>query len=159
MRIPVLVGVGVGVIGLGFAVGADAQEQSYLDVASVSVPAKRMPGQMQMEIPTPTGLFGLPLAPEGLTDCEQAHFYRVQAGLPDIFDHLAFRESGCKNTAHTWCCFGIWQIHKLWIPQLALCDIYSIDDYFGDNPIDKQRNACAATIVLAKQGMHAWDTY
>jgi hypothetical protein len=136
----------------------DMQEQSYLDAAKVTTPAVRQE-QMFVGPKAPTGLGGLSFAPGGLTECQEATFYRVQAGLPEVFDRLAYRESRCQNDVNTWCCYGIWQIHKLWIPQLAVCNIYSIDDYFGDNPLDKQRNACAAKVVYEVQGPEAWDTY
>ncbi|HMJ84239.1 MAG TPA: hypothetical protein VK504_13760 [Vicinamibacterales bacterium] len=103
--------------------------------------------------PAPVGLHGLPLAPAGLTACETASFYRAQAGLPAIFDTLAFRESRCQPDASNWCCSGIWQIHKLWVPRLADCGVYVRADLY-----DAQRNACAAAYVYAVQGIDAWST-
>jgi hypothetical protein len=152
----------LGALGLfpvaGMVGAIDMEEQSYLDAAKVTTPAKRG-AQYQMAVPTSVGLNGLPLAPVGLTDCQEAQFYRIQAGLPTVFDRLAKAESQCQNDVNSWCCYGIWQIHKLWVSQLKSCDIDSIDDYFGDNPLDKQRNACAARYVYNESGAGAWDTY
>jgi hypothetical protein len=113
----------------------------------------------QLEPPQILGIQGKPLAPTGLSACDEARFYRVEFGLPPIFDALAWRESNCRNDVHTWCCYGIWQVHKLWIPKLGKCGIDSVDDYYGNDPIDKQRAACAAKVVYDAQGATAWDTY
>ena len=103
--------------------------------------------------PAPVGLHGLPLAPAGLSACETASFYRAQAGLPAIFDTLAYRESRCQPDASNWCCSGLWQIHKLWVARLADCGVYVRADLY-----DAQRNACAAAYVYAVQGIDAWST-
>lgn len=103
--------------------------------------------------PAPVGLHGLPLAPSGLTACETASFYRAQAGLPARFDGIIWRESRCDPTAANWCCSGLLQVHKLWVAELAGCDVYVRDDLF-----DPQRNMCAASYVYAAQGITAWST-
>lgn len=143
----------------GVAGAIDMQEQSYLDAAKVTVPARRLD---QMYI----GPTGLPFAPDGLTDCQEAQFYRIQVGLPSVFDRLAFAESNCRNDVNSFCCYGIWQLyvslhlrdHRL-SDRYHTCGIYSIDDVFGDNPRDKQRNACGAKAVYDVMGATAWDTY
>jgi hypothetical protein len=100
-----------------------------------------------------TGLHGLPLAPYGLTDCQTASFYRAQAGLPAVFDALTYRESRCQPNVGTWCCSGLLEIHELWIPRLAGCDVFVRSDLY-----DSQRNMCAASVVYAAQGINAWST-
>jgi len=103
--------------------------------------------------PVRVGLHGLPLAPPGLTACETASFYRQQAGLPSRFDGIIWRESNCRPDVRNWCCTGLAQIHKVWVPQLAGCDVFARDDLF-----DPQRNMCAAAYVYAEQGINAWST-
>jgi hypothetical protein len=41
----------------------------------------------------------------------------------------------------------------LWIPRLADCDVFVRSDLY-----DAQRNACAAAVVYAAQGIDAWST-
>lgn len=165
MRVPILVGVGASIMAIGMAAGADMQEQSYLDVAAeVSTPAqarRRMQVTPTQPPPVPTGLNGMPLAPSDLTGCQEMSFYRQQAGLISHFDGLGFRESGCRNsvTSAIGCCHGYWQIHRLWIGQLRHCDIDSVDDFLGNEGLDKQRNACAAKYIYSVQGGGAWDAW
>jgi hypothetical protein len=133
-----------------------ASPVSVVEVASVSAYAER--GTAVQVAPTvpppaPTGLHGLPLAPAGLSACSTAAFYRAQAGLPERFDGIIWRESRCQPGASNWCCSGLSQIHKLWVPKLAGCDVYVRDDLY-----DPQRNLCAASYVLAVQGIDAWST-
>jgi len=113
-----------------------------------------------------TGLYGLPFAPEGLNDCQEMNFYRVQWGLPAVFDAIGWRESNCRNEdgVHTSCCWGYWQ---LWIglqvqdhrmqPRLAWCDVDHYSDVNSDVPIDKQRQACATAQLYAEDGMSPWQ--
>lgn len=111
------------------------------------------------------GLFGLPFAPEGITDCEEMEFYRVQAGLPDRFQSLGYRESNCRNEAgvRTFCCYGYWQLYftmhfadsQGWWAYVA-CEIDEVSDYNGDEPLDKQKQACAAKGIFDVVGYSAW---
>lgn len=119
----------------------------------------------------PSGVNGLPFAPDGLSLCDEMMFYARQFGITDILgEHdtyrVGFGESSCKNYVKTWCCYGHWQLyvtlhlkdHRLG-PRYAECGISSIADVFGDTPIQKQRNACGARAVLDVQGPNAWDAY
>ena len=131
--------------------------------------AKRSDYQEQLTLPPtppPTGLNGLPFAPEGLSNCEEMKFYRVQAGLPDIFDKFGWRESNCRNEegVRTYCCWGYWQLyvslhlkdHRIEDPYNA-CGVFSRFDIDSDEPLDKQRQACATKALLEVQGLGAWD--
>jgi hypothetical protein len=116
--------------------------------------------------PVPTGLNGLPFAPEGLSDCDEMAFYRVQAGLPDRFQALGWRESNCRNEdqVRTFCCHGYWQMytslhvrdHRL-APRMAACGVFSHHDLNSDDPLEKQRQACAAKALFDVVGYSAWS--
>jgi hypothetical protein len=151
-------------------------------------PAVRLNNAQPVTPTTPpsVGLFGLPYAPIDLSPRDEVSFYRQQFG-PDIapyiiealdlegrrrthliahFDGLAFRESSYRNDVSTWCCHGYWQIYvsqalaDRWLgPRFATCDIDEIDDVLGNDPIDKQRNACAALLIYSYQGGGAWDAW
>jgi hypothetical protein len=91
-------------------------------------------------------------------------FYRQQAGLPDRFDSLGWRESNCRNEdgVHTSCCWGYWQLHqnhvrsgyaKRWRDE---CGITSYQDFNSDNGLDKQRQACGAFVLYDMSGLGPW---
>lgn len=121
----------------------------------------------------PAGLDGLPFyagesdgiferrcqgLPECEARCEEMQFYRIQAGLPDIFDRMGFGESSCKNTIENSCCHGYFQIHELYWYNVPQCGVTNIYDLQGDEPIKKQRNACVAKVVYDTSGCGAWTT-
>lgn len=113
---------------------------------------------------TSLGLRGLPFAPPGLSDCDEMKFYRQQAGLPDVFDRLGWRESNCRNEdgVHTSCCFGYWQLHKDHVRSgyadrwRRECGITSYADFNSDSPIEKQRQACGAFVLYDMSGLTPW---
>lgn len=124
-------------------------------------------GETVQETPTlpppPAGLNGMPFAPEGLSDCDEMAFYRIQAGLPERFQGIGWRESNCRNEdgVRTSCCHGYWQIHRMHLNGSGYvygvwCDAYSYHEVNSDTPLDKQRQACAAKALLNEQGMGAW---
>lgn len=116
--------------------------------------------------PVPTGLYGQPFAPEGLDDCAEMTFYRKQAGLPATFDRIGWRESRCQNsdTVKTFCCHGYWQMwttlhmkdHRL-NPKMAACSVASHHDLNSDDPLEKQKQACAAKALYDTVGDSAWS--
>ena len=115
----------------------------------------------------PTGLWGAPFAPEGLSDCDEFKFYREQWGLPARFDALAWRESNCRNEdgVKTFCCYGYLQ---LWVDyqitdyrvtdRFHECGVYSHFDVNSDTPIEKQKQLCAAAVIFSISGYGAWAT-
>lgn len=115
----------------------------------------------------PTGLWGLPFAPEGLSDCDEFNFYRVQWGLPDRFSKLAWRESNCRNEdgVRTYCCYGYLQLyvsiqikdHRV-VDKYHACGVYSSDDINSDTPLEKQKHLCAAAALYSVVGFSAWAT-
>ena len=115
--------------------------------------------------PVPTGLHGQPFAPEGLSNCDEMNFYRVQWGLPERFSALGWRESNCRNEdgVRTFCCHGYWQLytslhlqdHRL-APRMELCGVSSHYDLNSDNPLEKQKQACAAKALFDVVGYSAW---
>ena len=118
-------------------------------------------------VPTaPVGLHGLPFAPDGLDPCADMEFYRVQAGLPDRFQALGYRESRCLNRddVRTWCCWGHYQLwvdlhlrdHRAGPVFRDHCAIYSYDDVNSNTPLDKQRQACGAKALFDIVGYQAW---
>jgi Putative peptidoglycan binding domain/HNH endonuclease len=131
--------------------------------------ARRIGNQMQVTPtvpPPPTGLNGLPFAPEDLSGCAEATFYRKQAGLPDAFDALIWRESGCKNTvtSPTGCCRGWLQLDiNLHLRDYQIgplyrdnCQVFAIADAFGSNPLAKQKHMCAARQLFDVKGYRPW---
>jgi hypothetical protein len=153
------------------------QEQSINSPAGVTKTATRILPPDPFEGPIqPTGINGLPFAPEGLTACQEMNFYRIQFGLPDRFSDqprepqvsfanqgLGWRESSCRNDVNTYCCYGYWQLyfdlhnrdHRTG-PKYAACGVFSITDYFGNDPIQKQKQACAAKAVYDTSGLQPW---
>jgi hypothetical protein len=111
-----------------------------------------------------TGLNGLAFAPAGLSNCDEMKFYRKQAGLPDVFDRLGWRESNCRNEdgVHTSCCWGYWQLHQQHVRSgyadrwRRECGITSYADFNSDNAIDKQRQACGAFVLYDMSGLSPW---
>lgn len=106
-----------------------------------------------------------PSGPVGLTGCDEMNWYRVNAGLPERFSALGWRESNCRNEdgVRTWCCHGYWQLYiSLWIqdhrlsPRLAACGVDSADDVNSDTHEDKLRQACAAKAAYDVSKFQPW---
>jgi hypothetical protein len=104
-------------------------------------------------------------APEGLSNCDEMHWYRARVGLPARFDQIGWRESNCRNEdgVHTSCCYGWWQLNvglHLRDPRLApkyrACGVDSYTDVNSDTPTDKQRQACATKALYDTVGLSAW---
>jgi hypothetical protein len=116
--------------------------------------------------PSKPGLWGMPLAPVGLSRCDEMEFYRAQAGMPAYMDGVGFRESSCRNdvVSSIGCCYGYWQAYvslhlrdaKL-SPRYARCEVDEISDVYGNLPLQKQKNACVAKAILDIQGIGAYD--
>jgi len=132
--------------------------------ATVMQPAERIdPPEPQIIIPV--GLQGREFAPIGLSDCDEMNFYRVQWGLPEKFNSIGWRESNCRNEdiVKTYCCYGYWQMyiylflkdHRM-IPLLIKCEVDSHEDINSDEPLDKQRQACAAKALYDVEGLSPW---
>jgi len=119
--------------------------------------------QVQVE---PTQPAPVETTPSFASNCDEMHWYRVNAGLPARFDSLGWRESNCRNEegVHTSCCWGWWQLnvglhlqdHRLVGPYHD-CGVYSRRDVDGDNPGDKRRQACAAAALFRVVGYSAWS--
>ena len=129
-------------------------------------PAVRLDPPVVVDIgtpPWPTGLYDLPFAPFGLTDCQEARFYANQFGLPAAFDRLIWRESNCRNEdgVHTSCCWGYLQLHAMHFrPGNTIdrvCGADSYTDVNSDTPLDKQRQMCAAKQLYDAAGMSPWS--
>lgn len=106
----------------------------------------------------PTGLYNLPYAPFGLTDCQEMAFYARQFGLPTAFDGIGWRESNCRNEdgVHTSCCWGYWQLHQMHFP-MPECFANSYRDVNSDDPLEKQKQACAAKQLYDAVGLSPWS--
>lgn len=115
---------------------------------------------VRLAVPDTVGLFGMPIAPEGMSNCDEMTFYRVQAGLPARFDALGWRESNCLNQpdVKTFCCHGYWQLYyTLHADKLReFCLVFSKWDINGDEPLDKQRQACGAKVLYEESGYSPW---
>lgn len=111
------------------------------------------------------GLHGQPFAPENLEKCAEMGFYRAQAGLPERFNTLGRRESDCRNedNVKTWCCHGYWQMwtslhldDPRMAPKMVECGVLSHHDLNSDNPLEKQKQACAAKALYDVAGYQPW---
>lgn len=99
--------------------------------------------------------------------CAEMSWYRAQAGLPERFDKIGWRESRCiaDPTVRTTCCVGQSQLwvalhlrdHRL-APLYAACGITSEYDVDGPQPEELQRHWCAAAAVYNTVGYSAWAT-
>lgn len=125
------------------------------------------------------GLNSLPFAPEGIDSCAEMVFYMQQAGLPDRFgdsgrhqrwthsDGIGWRESKCTNTAISsiGCCVGYWQnyisSHLSRQSQyrdriINECQVNGRSDILGDDPLQKQKQACVTKVVYDISGLSPW---
>jgi len=64
---------------------------------------------------------------------------------------IAYRESRCQPGASNSCCSGLFQVHRIWIPEAGECGVNSRDDLY-----DPWKNICTAAIIYRNQGMGAW---
>lgn len=123
------------------------------------------PIQITPTLPPPTtalvGLKGMPFAPAGMTACDEMSWYRQQAGLPQRFDAIGYRESRCiqEPRVKTYCCYGWWQIYfTLHVDKLGpACEVYLVSDINGPEPLDKQKQACSAKLLFDLAGYSPWS--
>lgn len=104
-------------------------------------------------------------APAGLTGCNEMSWYRIEAGLPAVFDRLGARESRCTNTdrVRTSCCYGYWQLAiGLHLRTAAtrdayrVCGVTTFDDINSNTPHDKKASACATAVLYHRNGLAPW---
>lgn len=108
--------------------------------------------------PWPTGIYGLPYAPFGLDACDEMMYYANQFGLPGQFEGIGWRESNCRNEdgVRTSCCHGYWQMHQMHFP-IPHCEAWSYRDVNSNDPLEKQKQACATKYLYDKAGgMSPW---
>ena len=105
----------------------------------------------------PTGIYGLPIAPFGLSACGEMMYYARQFGLPNQFEGIGWRESNCRNEdgVHTSCCWGYWQMHQMHFP-MPECSINSYRDMNSNDPFEKQKSACSAAQLYKEAGLSPW---
>lgn len=121
---------------------------------------------VRTSIPTITEPTTVPIqyAPEGLSNCDEMQWYRIDAGLPERFDAIGWRESNCRNeeSVHTFCCWGYWQLYVSLHLSGSLgskmndCGVYSRFDLDSDTPEDKKRQACATKVLYDANGLAPW---
>jgi hypothetical protein len=136
-------------------------------------------GAARVSPPGPTGLNGMPFAPDDWTGCLEMEFYRQQAGLPSNFSdqprtgsrsHQGFgwRESNCRNdvVSSTGCCFGYWQNYisshlsrgSAYRERIINeCQVSGVSDIYGNNDLQKQKQACVTAIVYSISGLSPWN--
>lgn len=99
--------------------------------------------------------------------CDEMSWYRQQAGLPEQFDAIGWRESKCQNDARPtnavarsyrgWWSVGVMHIrNKVYGPGAAACGITSEWDYYGTSPEQKKASACFAKVLYDISGMQPW---
>jgi hypothetical protein len=115
--------------------------------------------------PAPSG----PSEPTFASLCEEMSWYRQQAGLPEVFDRIGVRESGCQNDAKPtsvtarryrgWWSVGVMHIYNVvYGPGAAACGIDHESDYYGTSPSQKRASACFAKVLYDNSGMQPWAT-
>lgn len=108
-----------------------------------------------------------PKSPGG--PCDEMSWYRRQVGLPDHFDYLGRRESGCDNTqtSRTGCCHGWWQnyLSSHLSTQSAYrdriineCGVTQVSDIRGTSDAQKRASACVTKVVYDVSGLTPWAT-
>jgi len=65
----------------------------------------------------------------------------------DQFSRIMWRESRCQPDAANSCCTGLVQIHRLHLPNLAVCGVTSRSDL-----TDPAKNICSAAVVFRRAG-------
>lgn len=107
--------------------------------------------------------------PDGMSLCDEMSWYRQQAGLPEAFDRIGVRESGCRNDApplssvarryRGWWSVGVMHItNRVYGPGAAACGINDESDYYGTSPSQKRASACFAKVLYDNSGMQPWAT-
>lgn len=64
---------------------------------------------------------------------------------------IMYRESRCQPEASNSCCSGLLQMHRMHIPRMAWCGVYTRDDYY-----DPVKNICAAAVLYGNGGIQHW---
>ena len=106
-------------------------------------------------------------APEWMSGCDEMSWYRQDAGLPEAFDAIGYRESRCDNGARPtnsvasryrgWWSVGVMHINnKIYGPGAAACGIRTEADYYGNSPSQKKASACFAKVLYDYSGMQPW---
>lgn len=108
-----------------------------------------------------------PVSPTaGMNACDEMDFWRQQAGLPEIFNAIGWRESNCRNDipSKTNCCVGYWQIHtgNFTAPGyrdgIFACGVTRRSDIMGNSDEQKQKQACVTKVLYDVSGMAPWRT-
>lgn len=105
------------------------------------------------------------MGPGNLTGCARMTWYRVNAGLPERFDAIGWRESNCRNdvTSSTGCCHGFWQISfgnrtaPGYRAGFIACGVFQVSDYKGNSDSQMRANACLAKVLYDVSGMSPWS--
>jgi len=107
--------------------------------------------------PSPPPVTGTGAGPGALTGCDKANYYRVQAGLPQVFQEIAYGESRCNNgdniVSNTGCCVGALQIHtgNFTAPGyragVAACGVHVRSDITGDDDASWTAQYCVAKVL------------
>lgn len=104
--------------------------------------------QTQINTPTPvTGPHYGSATPRRCTQYEHLLVYFSPGWDVDQFSEIMWRESRCQPDAANSCCTGLVQIHRLHLPSLAVCDVYSRSDL-----TDPAKNVCSAAVVYRRAG-------
>lgn len=106
-----------------------------------------------------------PRAPAFDDPCAEMSFYRQQAGLPEQFDAIGYRESRCRNdvTSRTGCCFGWLQLYLAshlrspgYRDGVAACGVTQVADIRGNSDAQKRAQMCVAKVLYDVSGMSPW---
>lgn len=105
-------------------------------------------------------------APEFDSLCDEMRWYRQQAGLPDVFDAIGYRESRCHNEVGNSCCHGWWanylsshlSQHSQYRQRVIdECGVTTVADIRGVSPEQKRASACVTFVVWSISGMSPWS--
>ena len=138
---------------------------SSATTAQLVLPTQRVTYNQIAPVKTLTQQQPVLYAPAGLTGCNEMMWYRIDAGLPPVFDRIGYRESRCRNenTVRTSCCYGYWQLAiALHLKTPATrnayhqCGVDSVDDINSDTPQNKKAQACATKVLYQRNGLGPW---
>lgn len=106
-----------------------------------------------------------PPTPTFASDCAEMSWYRQQAGLPEVFDTIGYRESRCRNDVRTWCCYGWYQNYVAshlrspgYAAGLRECGIDEVSDVYGLSDSQKRKQACMTAVLYRVSGLSPWAT-
>lgn len=129
--------VAIGVADPGYEVAVRGEQEVVVDTTTTTTTT--VP-------PPPTDIYGSE-SPGRCTQYEYLLEFFNPGWDVDQFSKIMYRESRCQPDAANSCCTGLVQIHRLHIPNLGVCGVFSREDL-----MEPDKNICAAAVVFGRAG-------